>query len=43
VDPRHASLIVTLALVSVPIMSLNVPSEIAALALLRGADFLSVF
>jgi hypothetical protein len=39
----HASLMVTLALVSVPIMFLNVLNEIAALALLRGADFLSVF
>ena len=43
VDKRHASLMVTLALVSVPIMFLNVLNEIAALALLRGTDFLSVF
>lgn len=31
------------ALVSVPIMFLNVLSEIAALILVSGADFLSVF
>jgi len=43
VNKRHASLMVTLVLVSVPIMFLNVLNEIAALALFRGADFLSVF
>lgn len=42
VDKTHASLMVTLGLISVPIMFLNVLNEIAALALLRGADFLSV-
>jgi len=43
VNKTHASLMVTLALVSVPISFLNVLNEIAALALLRGAAFLSVF
>ncbi len=43
VDKTYASLMVTLALVSVPISFLNVLNEIAALALLRGGDFLSVF
>jgi hypothetical protein len=43
VDKKHASLMVTLVLLSVPISFLNVVNEIAALTLLRGADFLSVF
>ena len=43
VNKRHASLMVTLYVVSVPISCLNVLNEIAALILLRGADFLSVF
>src|SRR6202022_5141470 len=38
----HASLMVILGLVFVPIMLVNVLNEIAALTLLRGADFLSV-
>ena len=43
VNKTHASLMVILGLVFVPIMFLNTLSEIAALILLRGADFLSVF
>lgn len=43
VNRAHASLMVTLMLVSIPISLLNVLNEIAALALIRGADFLSVF
>jgi hypothetical protein len=43
VNKNHASLMVILALVSVPIGFLNVLNEIAALTLFRGADFLSVF
>ena len=43
VNKTHASLMVILGLVFVPIMCVNVLSEIAALMLLRGADFLSVF
>jgi hypothetical protein len=43
VDKRHASLMVTLGLIPLPIMFLNVLNEIAALALFRGAGFLSVF
>jgi len=43
VNKTHASLMLTLGLVSLPIMFLNVLNEIAALALFRGADFLSVF
>lgn len=43
VKKRQASLMVTLFAVSVPISFLNVLNEIAALILLRGADFLSVF
>ena len=34
---------VILGLLQIPIMFVNVLNEIAALALLRGADFLSVF
>ena len=43
VNKTYASLMVILGLVFVPIMLVNTLSEIAALMLLRGADFLSVF
>jgi hypothetical protein len=43
VNKTHASLIVILGLVSIPIIFVNSLNAIAALALLRGADFLSVF
>src|SRR5882762_1598234 len=43
VNKTHASLMVILGLLQIPIMFVNVLNEIAALALLRGADFLSVF
>jgi hypothetical protein len=43
VSRAHASLMVILGLVFVPIMCVNVLNEIAALTLLRGADFLSGF
>jgi hypothetical protein len=43
VNKAHASLMVTLYMVSVPILCLNVLNEVAALALFRGADFLSAF
>jgi hypothetical protein len=43
VDKRHSSLMMTLGLIPLPIMFLNVLNEIAALALFRGAGFLSVF
>ncbi len=43
VNKTHASLMVILGLVFVPIMFVNTLSEIAALMLLRGEDFLSVF
>jgi Domain of unknown function (DUF4386) len=43
VNTTHASLMVILGLVPLPIMFVNVLNDIAALALLRGADFLSVF
>ena len=43
VNQTYAWLMVTFALASVPISFLNVLNEIAALALLSGADFLSVF
>jgi hypothetical protein len=43
VNKTHASLMVILGLVFVPIMCVNVLNGIAALTLLRGADFLSVF
>src|SRR5260370_28253475 len=42
VNKTHASLMLTLMLVSRPISLLNVMNEIAALTLVRGADFLSV-
>jgi Domain of unknown function (DUF4386) len=43
VDRRHASLMVLLIVVSVPIAFLNEVNSIAALVLVRGADFLSIF
>lgn len=43
VNKTHASLMVTLVLVSVPITFLNVLNEIAALTLMHGTAFLSVF
>lgn len=43
VNKGHASLMVTLMLVSVPISLLNVVNEFAALTLIRGPSFLSVF
>ena len=43
VNKTHASLMVILGLLQIPIMFVNVLNEIAALALLRGADSLSVF
>lgn len=43
VNKAHASLMVTLMLVSIPISLFNVLNETAALTLIRGANFLSVF
>ena len=43
VNKRHATLMVTLFAISIPISCLNVLNEVAALVLLKGADFLSVF
>jgi hypothetical protein len=43
VNKTQASLMVILGLAFIPIMCVNVLNEIAALTLLRGADFLSVF
>jgi hypothetical protein len=43
VNRRHASLMVLLILVSIPIAFLNELNSFAALVLVRGADFLSVF
>jgi hypothetical protein len=43
VNKRQASLMVTLFAISIPISCLNVLNEIAALILVRGANFLSVF
>src|SRR6266403_80994 len=43
VNRRHASLMVTLIVVSIPIAFLNELDSIAALLLVRGADFLSIF
>jgi hypothetical protein len=43
VNRRHASLMVTLVVVQIPIVFLNELNSIAALALVRGADFLSIF
>lgn len=43
VNERHALLMVTLILVAIPIAFLNEVNSVAALVLVRGADFLSVF
>ena len=43
VNRRHASLMVILLVVQIPIAFLNELNYIAALALVRGADFLSIF
>jgi len=43
VNRTQASLMLTLMLVSIPISLVNVLNRIAALILVRGADFLSVF
>jgi Domain of unknown function (DUF4386) len=43
VDRQQASLMVILIVVSIPIAFVNELNSIAALALVRGADFLSVF
>jgi len=43
VNRRYASLMVLLIVVSVPIAFLNEVNSIAALVLVRGADFLSIF
>jgi Domain of unknown function (DUF4386) len=43
VNKAHASLMVTLMLVSIPISLVNVLNEFAALTLIRGPSFLSVF
>ena len=43
VNKTHASLMVTLVVVSVAVGFVNVLNNIAALTLFRGADFLSVF
>jgi hypothetical protein len=43
VNRRHASLMVTLIVVSIPIVIVNELNSIAALVLVRGADFLSIF
>lgn len=43
VNKRHATLMVTLFAISIPISCLNVLNEVAVLVLLKGANFLSVF
>src|SRR6202041_3445254 len=43
VNRRYASLMVTLVVTSIPIAFLNELNSIAALVLVRGADFLSIF
>lgn len=43
VNQRHASLMVTLIVVSIPIAFLNELNSIATLLFVRGADFLSIF
>jgi hypothetical protein len=43
VNRRHASLMMGLIVVSVPIVFLNELNSIAALVLVRGGDFLSIF
>ena len=42
INRRHASLMVTLVVVGIPIAFVNELNSIAALALVRGADFLSL-
>jgi uncharacterized protein DUF4386 len=43
VNRRHAAVMLTLIVVSIPIALLNEVNSIAALILVRGADFLSIF
>ncbi len=43
INRQHASLMVTLIVVSIPIAFLNELNSMAALLLVRGADFLSMF
>jgi hypothetical protein len=43
VNRRHATLMVLLIVVSIPIAFLNEVNAFAALALIRGADYLSIF
>jgi len=43
VNRRHASLMVILIVISIPVAFLNELNSIAALVLVRGADFLSIF
>jgi hypothetical protein len=43
VNRRYASLMVTLVILGIPIGFLNELNSIAALVLMRGADFLSTF
>jgi hypothetical protein len=43
VNQRHASLMLGLIVVSIPIVFLNEVNAIAALVLMHGADFLSIF
>jgi hypothetical protein len=43
VNQRHAALMLTLLVVSIPIALLNELNAVAALILVRGADFLSIF
>lgn len=43
VNRRHAAVMLTLIVVSIPIALLNELNAIAALILVRGADFLSIF
>jgi len=43
VNRRHASLMVLLIVVSIPIAFVNELNSLAALVLVRGADFLSIF
>jgi hypothetical protein len=43
VNRRHASVMLTLIVVSIPIALLNELNAIAAIILVRGADFLSIF
>jgi hypothetical protein len=43
VNQRHALLMLTLILVTIPIAFLNELNSVAALVLIRGVDFLSIF